>query len=250
MTTAAELPQRDLVDVRLVAAIELGGCAICAVRARAESAATVAVLDGERVMDVGFRAGLERTNSFCRRHVAELIVAERRATGILSSAILYEALLGRRLAAVREALRSRGRGRRKRLGDAAVRPPCVICTEGAAAVDVASQRLVDRTSDPAWASAIGEIPFCLDDLVALMALAGDSARFAPIAERQLARLKDLEQRLDAYAHNSSPERRHLMTDDERRAADEAARALGGADQHGMTGRAGQPPAAGDGPTSR
>ena len=228
MTTAAtDLPQRDLVDVRLVAAIELGGCAICAVRSRAESAATVAVLDGERVMDVGFRGGLERTTSFCRRHVAELIVADRRATGILSSSILYGTLLGRRLAAVGEALGSRGRSRRKRLADAAVRPPCVICAEGAAAVDVASQRLVDRSSDPAWAAVTGDIPFCVDDLVALMALAGDSVGFAPIARHQLARLEDLEQRLDAYAHNSSPERRHLMTHDQRRAADEASRALGG-----------------------
>jgi hypothetical protein len=224
---AADLPQRDLVDVRLVAAIDLGGCAICAVRSRAESAATVAVLDGERVMDVGFRGGLERTGSFCRRHVAELIVAERRSTGILSSSILYGALLSRRLTAVRRALASRGRGRRNRLADARVRPPCIVCDEGTSAVDVASQRLVDRSADAAWAAVIGEIPFCLDDLVALMEVAGDAASFAPIAQRQLARLDDLERRLDAYAHNSAPERRHLMTDEHRRAADEASRALGG-----------------------
>jgi hypothetical protein len=224
---AADLPQRDLVDVRLVAAIDLGGCAICAVRSRAESAATVAVLDGERVMDVGFRGGLERTGSFCRRHVAELIVAERRSTGILSSSILYGALLSRRLAAVRHALASRGRGRRNRLADVRVRPSCIVCAEGSSAVDVAWQRIVDRSADPAWAAVIGEIPFCLDDLVALMEVAGDAASFAPIADRQLARLDDLERRLDAYAHNSSPERRHLMTDEHRRAADEASRALGG-----------------------
>jgi hypothetical protein len=227
MTGGAALPQRDLVDVRLVAAIDLGGCAICAVRSRAESASIVAVLDGERVMDVGFRAGLERTGSFCRRHVAELIVAERRATGILSTSILYGALLSRRLAAVREALASRGRGRRNRLADARVRPPCIVCSEGSSAVGVAAQRLVDRSADPVWAEVIGEMPFCLDDLVALMELAVDSAAFAPIAERQFARLEDLERRLDAYAHNSSPERRHLMTDEHRRATDEASKALGG-----------------------
>lgn len=228
MTSGASgLPQRDLVDVRLVAAIEVGGCAICVVRARAESAATVAVLDGERVMDVGFRAGLERTNSFCRRHAAELIVADRRATGILSSSILYGALLSRRVAALRDALGSRGRGRRRRLADAQVRPACVICSEGATAAGVASERLVERSRDAAWATVIGEIPFCLDDLVALMASAGDAAGFAPVADRQLARMDDLARRLDAYAHNSAPERRHLMTDDQRRAADEASRILGG-----------------------
>jgi hypothetical protein len=223
---AVDVPQRDLVDVRLVAAIELGGCAICAVRARAEAAATEAVVD-ERVMDIGFRAGLERSYAFCRHHIAEVVAAERRSSGILSSSILYAAILARRLAVVREALASRGRGRRKRLADIRVRPACVVCTDGAAAVDVATQRLVDRSSDPAWAEVIGEIPFCLDDLVALLAVAEDSASFAPIAERQLARLDDLERRLDAYAHNSAPERRHLMTDEHRRAADEASRALGG-----------------------
>jgi hypothetical protein len=229
MTTAdlSALPQRDLVDVRLVAAIEVGGCAICVVRARAESAATVAVLDGERVMDIGFRGGLERTNSFCRRHVAELIVADRRATGILSSSILYGALLRRRIAALREALGSRGRGRRRRLAVAQIRPPCVICSEGENAAGVATERLVERSADATWAAVISDIPFCLDDLVAFLAVAEDAATFAPIAERQLARLEDLERRLDQYAHNSAPERRHLMTDEQRRAADEASRVLGG-----------------------
>ena len=229
MTTldASGLPQRDLVDVRLVAAIEVGGCAICVVRARAESAATVAVLDGERVMDVGFRSALERTSSLCRRHAAVLIVADRRATGILSSSILYGALLRRRIAALREALGSRRRGRRRRLADAQIRPPCVICSEGTNASGVATERLVERSADAAWAAVVDQIPFCLDDLVGLLAAAGDAATFAPIADHQLARLEDLERRLDEYAHNSAPERRHLMTDEQRRAADEASRVLGG-----------------------
>ena len=224
---ASALPQRDLVDVRLVAAIEVGGCAICVVRARGESAATAAVLDGERVMDVGFRAGLEQTNSLCRRHAAELIVVDRRASGILSSSILYGALLTRRVSAIRVALAARGRSRRRRLADAQVRPPCVICSEGTSAASVASARLVERSGEAAWAAVIGGIPFCLDDLVALLAEAGDAPAFAPIAERQLIRIDELARRLDEYAHNSSPERRHLMTDEHRRAADEASRILGG-----------------------
>jgi uncharacterized protein DUF6062 len=224
---AAGLPQRDLVDVRLVAAIEVGGCAICAVRSRAESAAIVAALDGERVMDVEFRAGLERANTFCRRHAAALIVADRRASGILASSILYGALVSRRVAALRQAIGTRGRTRRRRLADAATRPACLVCDEGSGAVHVALQRLVDRSADPAWAAVIGDIPFCLDDLVALLDAAGDSASFAPITERQLARLDDLARRLDDYAHNNAPERRHLMTDDHRHAADDASRVLGG-----------------------
>ncbi len=223
---AAGLPQRDLVDVRLVAAIELGGCAICAVRSRSESSAVEAIVD-ERVMDIGFRAGLERTYALCRRHVSEIVAAERRTSGILSSAILYEAIIARRLAELREALGSRGRRRRKRLEAAESRPPCVVCVEGGEAADVAKTRMVQRSGDAAWAAVIGDIPFCLDDLVALLATAGDEAAFAPIAERQLGRIDDLAQRLDAYAHNSAPERRHLMIDEQRSAAYEASRLLGG-----------------------
>jgi hypothetical protein len=226
-TDPAAPPQRDLVDVRLVAAIDVGGCTICVVRSRAESASTVAVLDGERVMDISFRGSLERTASMCRRHVAALIVADRRSSGILSTSILYGTLVSRRVAGLRDAIGSRGRTRRRRLADAAARPPCVICAEGTTAAEVATQRLVERSGDGAWAAVIGDIAFCLDDLVALLATAGDSASFAPLAERQLARLEDLAQRLDDYVHDSAPDRRHLVTDDHRRAADEAARALGG-----------------------
>jgi len=70
-------------------------------------------------------------------------------------------------------------------------------------------------------------PFCLDDLVALIAAAGDAVTFRPIVERQLERLDDLRARLEGYADHSAQDRRHLMRDEERRAADEAAGVLGG-----------------------
>ena len=76
------LPARDLVDVRLAAAIGLGGCAICAVRARSERATLDAII-AERVLDIGFREGLERDHGFCRRHSAELLEANRQASGSL-----------------------------------------------------------------------------------------------------------------------------------------------------------------------
>ena len=49
---------------------------------------------------------------------------------------------------------------------------------------------------------------------------------AEMPEAQLARLEALRARLEAYAHNSSQDRRHLLTDEQRRAADEASRVLG------------------------
>jgi hypothetical protein len=220
------LPSRDIVDVRLAAAIKLGGCAVCAVRARSERATLDAII-AERVLDIGFRAGLERDHGFCRRHSAELLEANRQASGILGSSMLFGAIVGRRAAALREALGARGRSRRRRLAEAGRRPPCIACGQGASAVEIALARLVDRSTDPAWAAVILGIPFCLDDLTALLAAAGDDPSFAPIAQHHLDRLDDLRRRLDGYADHSAQDRRHLLTDEERAAADEAARLLAG-----------------------
>jgi hypothetical protein len=220
------LPARDLVDVRLAAAIQLGGCAICAVRARSERATLDAII-AERVLDIGFREGLERENGFCRRHSAELLEANRQASGSLGASILFGAIIERRLAGLRDALGARGRSRRQRLAAAGRRPPCIACSQGASGVDVAIGRLVVRSADPAWVAAMLEIPFCLDDLTDVLAAAGDEASFAPIAEHHLVRLEELRRRLDGFVDHSAQDRRHLLADDERAAADEAARLLAG-----------------------
>lgn len=225
-TSQHALPARDLVDVRLSAAIGEGGCALCGVRARSERATLDAII-AERVLDLGFREGLERDHGFCRRHAAGLIVADREAAGILGSSILYGATLTRRMDGLRAALAGRGRGRRNRLERALRRPPCLVCAQGVSGVDVALGRLTERAADPAWGPVIAAIPFCLDDLVALLATAGDAPAMAPIADQQLRRLDDLVRRLEGYAHHSAQDRRHLLTDEERSAADEAARVLGG-----------------------
>jgi hypothetical protein len=220
------LPSLDLVDVRLAAAIKLGGCALCAVRARSERSTLDAII-AERVLDIGFRAGLEREHAFCRRHTAALLEADRRASGILGSSILFGAMVERRAAALREAVGARGRSRRQKLAAARRRPPCLACGQGDSGVDIAIARLVERSADPAWAAVLLEIPFCLDDLGALLAAAGDQVSFVPIAEHHLDRLDGLRARLEGYAHHSAQDRRHLLTDEERAAADEAAKLLAG-----------------------
>jgi hypothetical protein len=227
MTSASpRLPQRDLVDVRLVAAIDAGGCVLCVVRARSEAAEIDSILS-ERVQDLGFRGGLEIDQAFCRRHVRALLATERRASGILSSSILYRAILDRRVGRLRDAVGARGRTRRRRLEAFVDRPACPACGQGAAAVEVAMARLVERSADQAWAAVIGEIPLCLDDLGQLITVAGDAPAFRAVVERQLARLADLSARLEGYAHNSAQDRRHRLTDEHRTAADDAARLLGG-----------------------
>jgi hypothetical protein len=215
-----------------------GGCVACTVRARSERG-TLDTIIAERVLDIGFRAGLERDHGFCRRHAAELIVADRQAAGILGSSILYGAMLERRIGALRDALGRRGRARRSRLATARARPACLPCGQGASAVEVALARLVERADDPAWAAAMSAIPFCLDDLAALFAVAADRPTFEPIAAHQLARLDELRARLEGYAHNAAQDRRHRLTEGQRAAADEAARVLGGdPPQAGSGGRAG------------
>ncbi|MEZ0240765.1 MAG: DUF6062 family protein [Chloroflexota bacterium] len=224
---SASLPARDLLDVRLSAAIDVGGCPLCVVRERAERGMLDTTI-AERVLDLGFRAGLERDHGFCRRHVAELLVTDRRSSGILGSSILYGAMLERRLGAIREALATRGaRRRRGRLIDAARRPGCLVCGEGAKAVDVAAGRLTERMADPDWAAAAAALPFCLDDLVLFLVASAEQPAAGPVIEAQLARLDDLRIRLEGYAYHSAQDRRHLLTDEERAAADEASRVLGG-----------------------
>lgn len=222
-----ELPARDIVDVRLSAAIGEGGCPVCVVRARSERAVMDSVI-AQLVLDIGFRGELERTQAFCRRHLRELILADRRGPGgTLGSSILYGAMIERRLDVIRAALGSKGRGLRVRLRLARHRPPCPACTQGQSAVETALARMTERSRDAAWVDALTRATFCLDDLLALWTAASDEPAFRPIAERQVARIRDLRHRLDGFVDHSSHDRRHLLTDLEARATDEAADLLGG-----------------------
>jgi hypothetical protein len=218
---------RDIVDMRLLEAMRLGGCPVCAVRARSERATLDAIIN-ERVLDIGFRAELERRQGFCRRHVAELLPTDRRETGgMLGSSMLLSAVLDRRTGDLAAAMGAGGRNLRARLKVAHARPPCVACTQGATAVETALARFAERSTDPVWADVLAEAPFCLDDFLGLWAMAGSERAFETVARRQLARFADLRRRLDGFAHHSSQDRIHLQTDDERTAADEATRVLGG-----------------------
>jgi hypothetical protein len=72
-------------------------------------------------------------------------------------------------------------------------------------------------------------PLCLDDFLSLWAAAGSDRDFEAVAHAQLARFADLRRRLDGFAQHSSHDRYHLLTEEERSAADEATRVLGGDD---------------------
>jgi Family of unknown function (DUF6062) len=225
-----DLPQHDLVDVRLVEAIRQGGCPICVVRARSERATLDAII-GERVLDIGFRAELERTVGFCRRHVAELVETDQReGGGILGASILLGAVLKRRLDEVTPAVGSSGRGLRSRVRKARRRPRCIACSQGVTAVDTAAMRFIERSHDQTWALVLSSAPFCFDDFLLVWEVAASERAMNPVVDAQSARFADLNARLEGYARHSSHDRRHLLTDDERSAAGEATDALGG-DRH-------------------
>jgi hypothetical protein len=225
--SAPEPLATDIVDVRLLEAMRGRGCPVCAVRARSEKAIMDSIIN-ERVLDIGFREDLERGQGFCRRHVAELVPTDRRETGgILGSSLLLSAVIDRRLADLRDGIGQHGRRLRGRLSAASRRPPCIACTQGASAVETALARMADRAPDPGWTVALSDAPFCLDDFIELWAATRGDAAFEPVARRQIARFEALRVRLEGFAHHSSHDRHQLMTDQERTAADEATRVLGG-----------------------
>ena len=222
------LPARDLVDVRLADTLGRAGCPGCRGRLDAEARFLDAWLY-ERVNDVRTRRELDESRGLCEPHVHALLAADReRAGGGLGTAILEEAMLRLRLHELVSAHHERGgRGRRKRLADADAPPACMVCREAAAGERMVLSGLLGHLGDPAWAAAIAEAPFCLRHLRALMDAGSGDARWAHVEARQLARLHALADRLRAFAHHSSHDRRHLRTADEEAAVDEAAAALGG-----------------------
>jgi hypothetical protein len=94
---------------------------------------------------------------------------------------------------------------------------------------MAVDRLLARLADRQWRQALASSELCLDDLLRTWAAAteGRHPNWPEVAAVQLSRVERLVERLDGFAHHSSHDRRHLLTDTERAAADEAAAFLGG-----------------------
>ncbi|MFN8620149.1 MAG: hypothetical protein U0869_05315 [Chloroflexota bacterium] len=222
------LPTRDLVDVRLADALGRPGCPACRGRLDAEARFLDAWLY-ERVQDVRTRRELDESRGLCDAHIHGLLAADReRAGGGLGTAILYESMLRLRLHEVVAAHHERGgRGRKKKLTDAAAAPRCMVCREAMAGERLVLSGLLAHLGDPAWAAAIATAPFCLGHLRALMEAGSGDPRWMSVEQRQIARLHTLADRLRSFSHHSSHDRRHLRTPDEEASVDEGASALGG-----------------------
>jgi hypothetical protein len=229
---AGRLPVRSIGDVRLAAILESLGCPLCSVREDAARRYVDTVL-AESVNDVGFRARLAAGRGFCRPHTRQVLEANRASGGgTLGTAILVASTLRVRLgelASLPPTRRARDRRARMSVANAARPPDCPVCEQMGIDDSIAIDALIDGLDDPAWRSALAGAEICLDDLLALWARALERgvAGWAPVATAQLERLGELADRLEGFAHHSSFDRRHLMTDAERAASDDGVRFLGG-----------------------
>ena len=223
----ATLPARDLLDSRLAEILAEPGCPVCRYRNRSARRFIAAIL-AESVNDRGFRRDLDRARGFCAAHTHDVLTADRRESGgTVAAAILFGAIANVRGQELEAAVAQGGRARANGLAAARRPADCPACSESAAAEGHAVARLLDRAADAGWSDALGTAEICLDHLLVLAAAGAAVPSWRPVEARQRARMAELRERLRLFAHHSSHDRRHLITDEERRSADEAAGLLGG-----------------------
>jgi hypothetical protein len=220
------LPVRSGADIHLADAFEAHGCPLCRERQRTEANYLESIL-AESVLDVGFRGELDAARGLCGRHARAFVDADRARSGALGASILLRATLVARLGEVEAAAGSRGWSRARRVAEARRPPACPACARVAVADSHSVETVVRRSEDAAWSDAASAAPFCLDHLLALMAVRPVPRAWPAVETRQLDRLRALRDRLDAFAHASSQDRRHLQTDDQRASVGEAADLLAG-----------------------
>ena len=231
MSGPSRLPARDFTEIRLAEAVERGLCPVCDARQEAVYAA-LRGLAREGATDRGLRAQMDRGLGFCPAHSTGLARMELLQTSSqLATAVLLDAVLRRRLAALRKIAAGDAPGQARWLAEHSDQL-CPVCAAAADATRSAVARLLELSADPAWAAAIGAVEFCLADLYAVwQAAAGGSkevqGRWSGIAATQLRRLDAMQKDLAEYAHNSTADRRHLITVEQHRAAAASIRLFGG-----------------------
>lgn len=222
----ARLRVRSGADIHLADAFEAPGCPLCRERRRTEANYLESIL-AESVLDVGYRTRLDEARGYCRRHARAFLEADRRRSGTLGASILLRASLVARLRDVEAAAGARGWSRARRVADARRPPACPACERVAVADARSVETVVRQSEQPDWAEASSSAPFCLEHLLALMDVRPAPAAWTPVEAAQVERLRTLRDRLDAFAHASAQDRRHLQTDDQRASVGEAADLLAG-----------------------
>jgi hypothetical protein len=240
---AAELEAHDNLDIGLSEELFEAGCPLCRHRI-AGGKRFLRSLVYEGVNDVGFRRVLERSRGLCGRHTVGLFEADRdEMGGSLGAAILLESVLRHRLEELAGVSAEPGRARSRRLDHAAVAPDCPACAAEDDEAKHAVERLLLRLDNERWREALAAAELCLGDIVLLAraASAGETriASVRPVLDRQLARLAELRASLEAFAHDSTYDRRHRLAREHHVSAARATEVLGGREgwqwRHGGAG---------------
>ena len=164
---------------------------------------------------------------FCGPHVSMILAVDRQHSGgMLGPSILLDAVIRIREAELVAVVGSTGWNRRRRLPEASRPPACPVCREAASAAAVALRTLVRASADIAWSTALAAAEFCLEHLLALMAVPSPPAGWATVERGQMARVAHIRRQLRSFADHSSQDRRHLVTAEERAAVDLGAELLG------------------------
>ena len=233
-----KLPARDFEEIRLAEALERGRCPICDAR-QESSFAALRGMAREGATDRGLRAEMDRGLGFCQPHSVGLSKMELLQTSSqLATAVLLDAVLRRRLATLKKLAGADAAAQGRGLADLAD-PRCPVCARAAEASRAAVQRLLALSDDPAWWGALGAGELCLSDLYALGAAAAAGprdvqARWGVILAAQLARLEALQKTLAEFAHNSTVDRRHLISGEQLEAGAASIRLFGGAPDRDRT----------------
>lgn len=231
MTMPANLPARDFEEIRLAEALERGRCPICDARQEASYAALRGIAR-EGATDRGLRDQMDKGLGFCPLHSVGLSKMELLQTSSqLATAVLLDAVLRRRLAALGKLAGNDSAAQARGLAGL-VDPNCPVCARIAEASRAAVRRLLDLSADAAWSAALSSAEICLQDFYALWAaaVAGSKEtqqRWSSIGGAQLRRLEDLQKTLAEYAHNSTSDRRHMITKEQHEAGAAAIRLFGG-----------------------
>ena len=227
----AQLPAHGFEEIRLAEALERGRCPLCDARQDAAWAA-LRGLAREGATDRGLRNEMDRGLGFCSEHAVGLSKMELLQTSSqLATAVLLDAVLRRRLATFKKLATADAAAAGRGLADLAD-PRCPVCARADDAEASTARRLLELAVDPAWAEALASAEICLADLFRLwsaVASAGkdSQARWRDILAGQMRRLEAMQKQLAGYAHNSTVDRRHLITPEQHAAGSASLRLFGG-----------------------
>jgi hypothetical protein len=233
-----KLPARDFEEIRLAEALERGRCPVCDARQEATYAA-LRGLAREGATDRGFRAEIDKGVGLCQLHSLGLAKMELLQTSSqLATAVLLDAILRRRLAALKKLTGSDAAGQGRGLGEIG-NSRCPVCARATEASIAAVKRLLQLSIDAAWSAGLGSGGLCLDDICALWSAAAAGpkdvqGRWSTILAVQLERLESLQKRLAEFAHNSTSDRRHLITREQQEAQAASLSLFGGAPDRDRT----------------